>query len=567
MQWRAISFVFLVATLLAYAQKTGKVDDWDFNQTTYTKTMRKALPMPMARMKLSADKIGFAVGGAKDVNNFLQNLKEGYLPKLESITYEGVFYRHYFDIDTDAQTCDALLCPTYALAVDTDPFTKRRRYFVAVGLKGGKAAQNFTRPPLNLTVVLDVSGSMSSPFNRYYYDKKAKRGSRKSKIAIATETIVAMMKHLRPEDRLGVVLFDNDAYRAKPLRKVAETDMQAIARHILDLHAMGGTNWSAGYKEALKLFETIPLKGYENRILFLTDAMPNRGELSKEGLLGLAKSAAKRGIHTTFIGVGVDFNPALVDYIAKIRGANYYTVDSKEAFEKRLDKEFDMMVTPLAYDLHLNIESDAFKIDAIYGSPNADVHTGDTMYISTLFPSSADERGVKGGVVLVRLASETKAAKKSRLTLSAEYLDREGKKERVQTIVDFARIKTIPHYDDNGIRKAILLSRYVTLMQNWLIDAHKGCDDRPEMPPIAILRERCTLYPPMRPDYPERSAWERGSCKLDVSEGYGKLFAIFADYFDRERKRLNDPSLKEEANVLHLLLDRVGKKDDWSLRR
>ena len=568
-----IGTLFAGVTLFIYAGTSEKVDDWDFNATAYEAQLSSSYPMatvnimpaPVAKMRTKT--VGFAVGGAKDTNNFLLNIKNGYLPKIDSITYEGVFYRHYFDIDTNAQMCDALLCPTYALAIDRDPFAKRRRYFVAVGLKGGKAAQNFKRPPLNLTVVLDVSGSMSSPFDKYYYDAKTKRSARKSKLAIATETIVVMMKHLRPEDRLGVVLFDDRAYKAKPLRKVAKTDMQAIAKHILDLQPMGGTNWSAGYQEALKLFDGVVKQGYENRILFLTDAMPNRGELSKEGLLGLAKEAAKEGIHTTFIGVGVDFNPTLVEYIAKIRGANYYTVGSQKDFEKRLDKEFDMMVTPLAYDLHLKIDGEAFEIDAIYGSPNADVHTGDTMYVSTLFPSSADERGVKGGVVLVRLKPKSDASKEKKIALKAEYLDREGKRHSVRSVVNFDRIATIPYYDDSGIRKAIVLSRYVSLIQNWLVDARKGCNDRRTFEPIEILRQRCFVYPPLRPEYPKLSEWERASCKLEVSEGYAKLFSVFADNFTEEMRAVGDVSMNEEAEVLRLLIDRAEKKDDWRLRR
>jgi len=59
--------------------------------------------------------------------------------------------------------------------------------------------------------------------------------------------------------------------------------------------------------EAIELFNKIEPNGeYENRIIFLTDAMPNSGELRRDRLFGLARSASDRDIHTTFIGVGVD---------------------------------------------------------------------------------------------------------------------------------------------------------------------------------------------------------------------------------------------------------------------
>jgi Ca-activated chloride channel family protein len=111
-------------------------------------------------------------------------------------------------------------------------------------------------------VVLDISGSMGSNFNSYYYDKNGNKidideQSRKTKMEIATESIVAMLSHLKDEDRVGIVLFDNRAYLAKPLRKVMLSDKKAIRDHILALKERGGTNWSAGYQEALKLFDKI----------------------------------------------------------------------------------------------------------------------------------------------------------------------------------------------------------------------------------------------------------------------------------------------------------------------
>ncbi len=40
----------------------------------------------------------------------------------------------------------------------------------------------------------------------------------------------------------------------------------------------------------------------ENRIILITDAQPNEGDLSEEGLLARLKANAADGIHTTIIG-------------------------------------------------------------------------------------------------------------------------------------------------------------------------------------------------------------------------------------------------------------------------
>jgi Ca-activated chloride channel family protein len=580
-------WMILLATLIGtnvYAKKKP-LDDWDQNATqkpekkvTYRKNIVKkgmvkcgmggniapvspALPAPMS---MDRRKIGFAVGGAKDTDNFEENIKRGYLPKLDAITYEGTFYQHYFDTALKGE-CRALFCPSYAQAVTQNLYTGEKYYYLSVGLNSGIDVADFKRKKLNLVVVIDISGSMKGGFAGYYYDGKSGNREHKSKMEIANESVAAMLDHLAPYDRLGVVLFDDQAYKVKPLRRVGSTDMQAIKRHILDLKPKGGTNWSAGYRAALDYFKRMRKRGYENRIIFITDAMPNRGELSKKGLLGLAKHAAKYNIHTTFIGVGVDFNTDLVEYVSKIRGANYYSVHSSKEFRQRLDKEFDYMVTPLVYDLKLKLASRGFKIDAVYGAPKANLATGEIMQVDTLFPSANDGKRVKGGVILLRLK---KTGHSNTIRLEVSYRDTRGKRYRNRQLVHF---DTRRGYDNSGIRKAILLSEYVTLMKNWIIDARAGCHDTLDymrMPPVKIM-SHCFVYPPLRPLFPKVKTWERRSCKLKVSPGYYRIFKRFRRHFIHEMKVLKDRSLNKELKVLNRLIqygqsqDMKKKIDDW----
>ena len=116
-----------------------------------------------------------------------------------------------------------------------------------------------------------------------------------------------------------MVLFESEAFLAKPLRKVGETDMDAIKKHIIDIAPTGGTNMSSGLNMGTGLFEeliNVDHDEYENRIIFLTDAMPNRGELSEGGLFDKMENNALNGIYSTFIGIGVDFNSELVEKIS-----------------------------------------------------------------------------------------------------------------------------------------------------------------------------------------------------------------------------------------------------------
>merc|ERR1712232_1486100 len=149
----------------------------------------------------------------------------------------------------------------------------------------------------------------------------------------------------------------------------------------------------------------------ESRIIFLTDDMPNIGAVDGDDMLSMVRHAAEQGIYTSLLGVGLDFNADVVEVMSKAKGAWYGSVKTSEAFIKRLDEEFDYMVTPLVFNLRLHLSSDAYTIDRVFGSPESELGTGQLMRINTLFPSAKDDQGqTKGGVVLLRLVRKSSAA-------------------------------------------------------------------------------------------------------------------------------------------------------------
>ncbi len=553
---KKVAFILLVTfatTLFSMSyKKETKIDDWDYNSTVVEKFNRSNNLMVQNSVFASTKSLGFSVGGAKDANNFYENIKNNYLPKLSSITYEGVFYDHYFEIPK--QECKELFCPSYDLMTKKNIFTDELEYFLSVGLNSNIKKSDFKRKRLNLVIVLDISSSMEASFDEYYYDngKKIQLSNeelKKTKMQIATKSIASMIDHLKSDDRFGMVLFNNRSYKAKPLRDIKTTNIKAIKKHILDLKPKGGTNWSAGYKEAIELFKDIKKdSNVENRIIFLTDAMPNRGELTQKGLFGIVDSASKNGIYTTFIGVGVDFNSDLVEKISKTKGANYYSIHSAKEFKKRLDDEFDFMVTPLVFDLNLKIDSKNFKIEAIYGSPEANISSGEIMRVNTLFPSASSDEKIKGGIVLLKLK---KIADTNDIKLQISYKDRKFN--------SFSSFKTVSfgknEQNSTGIKKAILLAEYVTLMKNWLIDMRKDCNDQVKNSiPIEILKTKCMIYPPKNPNFNHISKWEKRSCNLKVSDGYKKIFSIFSRYFKNQMDLLHDNSLTKEYNLIKTLI-------------
>jgi len=507
----------------------------------------------------STTSIGLAVGGAKDIENFRENIEQDYMPLPTDVTYEGLFYDYYFETG-QLEACEKLFCPSYSPAISKDPISGEAQRYLSVGLNSG--ITDFARKKLNLVVVLDYSGSMGSPFSEYYYDQfgnkvEIERNADfgKTKMDIADQAVVDLLGHLEGDDRFGLVVFSDEAYVVEPLTKVEEKDLETLEDAILDVEEYSGTDMESGMKKgsaAFGKYVEIDPSERENRIIFITDAMPNLGETGEVGLLTILEKNADQGIYTTFIGVGLDFNTELVEKITKVRGANYYSVHSASEFEERMDEEFDFMVTPLVFDLLLRLEAPGYRIEKVYGSPEADEATGEIMKVNTLFPSKAEEGEVKGGIILIKL---DQISTDGNITLAVSYQDRNGTEESDEAQVVFPDVEP-DFYENGGIRKAILLSRYADLLKNWIIDERASLESDESILPSVTLENGIVVPGPV-----ELGEWERQSLPLTVSEPYRNLFEVFGTYFENESDALGDIDLQQEEVVLDKLSGRRGGED------
>ena len=508
--------------------------------------------------------IGFSTGGAKDINNFRENINNGYFPISTDITYNGLFYDYTFDTGNSGQTSEDLFSPSYSTAISKDPISGNDEYYMTVGLNSNIKESDFSRKKLNLVVVLDISGSMTSSFNSYYYDgdsnEENTEDADKSKMQIANESVNILIDQLNDDDRLGMVLFDDEAYLAKPMNLVGDTDIEAIKGHILEINARGGTNFEAGYLQATDLleeFENVDTNEYENRIIVITDAMPNYGVTSDEGLLSYVKDNADNSIYTTFIGVGVDFNTELTEAISNVRGANYYSVHSSSEFKERMGEQFEYMVTPLVFDLQLNLQSNAYEITGVYGSDTVNKENGNIMNVNTLFPSKTTSNGeVKGGVVLLKLARKDNISVSNvnntneDIILNVSYQDREGNGYSNSQKVSFSSNQE--YYDNTGIRKAIVLTRYANTLKDWILYERSDNDTRfmitQEKGIIDCLYTEEEIYTILGEN-------ERTSVPLSVSDEYKEIFTNLRTYMEQEINAIQDATMNQETELLNKLIN------------
>jgi len=495
--------------------------------------------------------VGVSAGGAQDATAFRRNVEEGYVPQPSDLSYEGLYHDYYFDTAAE-EPCETRFCPSYSRAVTRDPISNETERFLAVGLNSGISQAEFQRERLDLVVVLDVSGSMESRFNQYYYDENGDRrevGDNQRKMAAASDAVVSLTERLGEGDRFGLVTYEDDASTVQELRAVGETDVGALRDRIQSIRAGGGTNLDAGMRAASEMVQRSADPGAENRstrVVYVTDAQPNQGELRSDVLGERLRDQAENGVYSTFVGVGVDFNSRLTEELATTRGANYYAIDSPAQFEKRMDEGFAYMVTPLAHDLSLSVETDGYEVEEAYGTPGG--NTEELISVASLFPSRRDGNRTEGSVMLLELDRVGDVAEPE-VTLTASYEDPAGETHRSTRTITMAD-RSAPFFESSGVRKAVALTEYANLVRNWA--AHER----------ALAADEEAVVPGEGVEHHELGRWEQTSRDLTVSPPYDDRIDRFTEYFREHREALGADRMAQDLAILEQLAARGDKGPD-----
>jgi len=129
----------------------------------------------------------------------------------------------------------------------------------------------------------------------------------------------------------------------------------------------------------------------------------NTGNTSSDDIVRLVSDYAAEGIGLTAIGMGDNFREDLIHAITMSRGGNYLFVNSGDEMV-RFFKEFDFLVTPIAYDFKATIRFENFsgKLVKTYGIPSStDEPLSELVNVRTLFLT-----GSGGGAILLEYEVE-----------------------------------------------------------------------------------------------------------------------------------------------------------------
>ena len=156
-------------------------------------------------------------------------------------------------------------------------------------------------------------------------DKSASMEGKKIELSRAAAT--GVVENLRPEDQVGILIFDNSFQWTVPIRRA--DDKPLLKRLIAGINPDGGTQIPAALTEAYK--KILPLQATFKHMVLLTDGISEEGDSMR-----LAKDAADHKITISAIGLGQDVNKPFLEKLAAGAGGKSYFLSDPSGLEQIL---------------------------------------------------------------------------------------------------------------------------------------------------------------------------------------------------------------------------------------
>src|SRR5579875_742230 len=156
------------------------------------------------------------------------------------------------------------------------------------------------RMPLNVALVIDHSGSMKG-----------------AKLYNVREAVKTVIDNLEPTDYISVVIFDDTAQVIIP--SMPANDKPGMKAAIDRIQDAGGTTMSLGMELGLNELRRWNIPNAVKRMILLTDGV-TYGDTQKCRML--AREAAAQGVTISTLGIGQDWDEALLDDIGTLSGGN-----------------------------------------------------------------------------------------------------------------------------------------------------------------------------------------------------------------------------------------------------
>ncbi|WP_020676998.1 vWA domain-containing protein [Geopsychrobacter electrodiphilus] len=193
------------------------------------------------------------------------------------------------------------------------------------------------RPPVNLTLVLDRSGSMAG-----------------AKLQKAKEAAIVALSRLGAQDLFSLVTYDHSVITLIPPQSAANSEW--ITSRIRAITPGGNTALFGAVSQGAAEIRKHLDDNYIHRIILLSDGLANVGPSSASDLGRLGAALQKEGISVTTIGIGDGFNEDLMTQLASHSDGNHYFVESSQDLPRIFASELGDVLSVAASRIRIEID-------------------------------------------------------------------------------------------------------------------------------------------------------------------------------------------------------------------
>ena len=266
-----------------------------------------------------------------------------------------------------------------------------------------------TRPPLNIALVLDRSGSMAE-------DKK---------FAYTLDAAREVIANLSDRDIISVVAFNERVLVLSPAGRAVNKPF--LYHRLEEIAPEGYTDLSAGLLEGIAQVNSQAAEGQLKQVLLLTDGKANRGVTTTASLRKMVEKARAKGIGLSTLGCGTDYNEKLLTEMADVGGGRYTYVKAPEQIPDAFKEELRGLMEVVAQNVRLEVALEQGAIGKVFGQvwerplPSHQINIGNL------------RAGERGTVLLALKPAEYKDGASIRATAKLTFDDPQAGERVVRT--------------------------------------------------------------------------------------------------------------------------------------
>jgi Ca-activated chloride channel family protein len=201
------------------------------------------------------------------------------------------------------------------------------------------------RPTLNLTLLVDVSGSMSGP----------------DRLPLAIKSLKMLIDELGEKDKVSIVVYAGAA--GAVLEPTSGADKGKILAALDRLSAGGSTAGGEGLRLAYSLAKQNFNKEGVNRVILLSDGDFNVGISNPEQLEDFVSRERESGVYLSILGFGGgNYNDAMMQKLAQSGNGMAAYIDNLNEGRKVLNDDLSGSMFSIANDVKIQVEFNPAKV-------------------------------------------------------------------------------------------------------------------------------------------------------------------------------------------------------------